>query len=54
MRGEGIFADLLAHRFKLSCHKLGMSGERTGFCTDLFKVPDAWQQSQNSSQLALF
>ena len=54
MRGEGIFADLLAHRFKLSCHKLGMSGERTGFCTDLFSVPAAWQAAANHPQLALF
>ncbi|AKR43683.1 PA0069 family radical SAM protein [Methylophilus sp. TWE2] len=54
MRGEGIFADLLAHRFKLSCHKLGMSGERTGFCTDLLSVPAAWQATANHPQLALF
>lgn len=54
MRGEGIFADLLAHRFKLSCHKLGMSGERTGFCTDLFSVPAAWQATANHPQLTLF
>jgi len=54
MRGEGVFADLLAHRFKLSCQKLGMSGERLGFRTDLFKVPDAWRQSSNSPQLTLF
>lgn len=54
MRGEGIFADLLARRFKLSCHKLGMSGERTGFCTDLFSVPAAWQATANHPQLALF
>lgn len=54
MRGEGIFADLLAHRFKLSCHKLGMSGEWTGFCTDLFSVPAAWQATANHPQLALF
>lgn len=54
MRGEGIFADLLAHRFKLSCLKLGMSGEQTGFCTDLFSVPAAWQATANHPQLALF
>ncbi|WP_124552972.1 PA0069 family radical SAM protein [Methylophilus methylotrophus] len=54
MRGEGIFADLLAHRFKLSCHKLGMSGERTGLCTDLFSVPADWQATANHPQLALF
>jgi DNA repair photolyase len=54
MRGEGIFADLLANRFKLSCNKLGMSGERTGFRRDLFVVPDSWRQKPASSQLALF
>ena len=54
MRGEGIFADLLANRFKLSCQKLGMSGERLGFRTDLFKVPDAWRQSSSHPQLVLF
>ncbi|WP_232410883.1 PA0069 family radical SAM protein [Methylophilus sp. 5] len=52
MRGEGVFADLLAHRFKLSCQKLGMSGERLGFRTDLFSVPDAW--GQHESQMRLF
>ncbi|HSI27918.1 MAG TPA: PA0069 family radical SAM protein [Methylophilus sp.] len=54
MRGEGIFADLLANRFKLSCQKLGMSGERTGFRTDLFQVPAAWQLQSRSAQMALF
>ncbi|MGP1717730.1 MAG: PA0069 family radical SAM protein [Methylophilus sp.] len=54
MRGEGVFADLLANRFKLSCHKLGMSGERTGFRTDLFVVPESWHQKSLSPQLALF
>lgn len=54
MRGEGIFADLLANRFKLSCQKLGMSGERTGFRTDLFKVPDSWRSTPSHPQLALF
>lgn len=54
MRGEGVFADLLANRFKLSCHKLGMSGERTGFRRDLFAVPVSWRQKPASPQLALF
>jgi DNA repair photolyase len=54
MRGEGVFADLLANRFKLSCHKLGMTGERTGFRTDLFAVPEAWRQKPVSPQMALF
>ena len=54
MRGEGVFADLLANRFKRSCHKLGMSGERLGFRTDLFKVPEHWHQQPAGAQLALF
>jgi DNA repair photolyase len=54
MRGEGIFADLLANRFKLSCQKLDMSGERTGFRTDLFKVPESWRHKPASPQLVLF
>lgn len=54
MRGEGVFADLLASRFKLSCHKLGMYGECTGFRTDLFKVPAAWQAKTTNAQLSLF
>lgn len=54
MRGEGIFADLLAHRFKLTCHKLGMSGERLDLRTDLFSVPGRWQQSLDTQQLRLF
>lgn len=54
MRGEGVFADLLAHRFKLSCQKLGMSGERLDFPTNLFHVPESWQPSPQHPQLALF
>ncbi|MFQ6333618.1 PA0069 family radical SAM protein [Methylophilus sp. 3sh_L] len=54
MRGEGVFADLLAHRFKLTCHKLGLSGERLDLRTDLFSVPGRWQQSLDTHQLRLF
>lgn len=54
MRGEGVFADLLAHRFKLSCQRLGMSGERLDFPTHLFQVPDSWRQSPQHPQLGLF
>lgn len=54
MRGTGVFADLLAHRFKLSCQKLGMTGERASFRTDLFQVPDHWHASDSGPQLTLF
>lgn len=53
MRGEGVFADLLAQRFKRCCLKLGMSGERLGFSTDLFEVPEHWRTNRHQ-QLALF
>jgi hypothetical protein len=31
-----------------------MSGERTGFRTDLFKVPESWRHKPASPQLVLF
>ncbi len=52
MRGEGVFADLLAHRFKLSTQKLGMTHARLDLRTDLFQVPGAWQPQ--SPQIDLF
>lgn len=54
MRGEGVFADLLANRFKIHRHKLGMTGERMAFRTDLFKVPVAWLPTTKDRQLPLF
>lgn len=54
MRGEGVFPDLLANRFKIHRHKLGMTGERMAFRTDLFKVPAAWSPTTKDCQLPLF
>ncbi len=55
MRGEGIFADLLATRFKLACQKLGMDGERLNLNSQLFKVPNLWKETSNiTNQLNLF
>lgn len=54
MRGEGIFADLLARRFQLSCQKLGMSGERLDLRTDLFSPADAWSNTPQEKQFSLF
>ncbi len=54
MRGEGVFADLLANRFKIHRHKLGMTGKRMAFRTDLFKVPAAWLPAAKDRQLPLF
>ncbi len=49
MRGTGVFADLIAERFALSCKRLGLQNRREDqLRCDLFKVPGS------VSQLALF
>ncbi|HEX7644011.1 MAG TPA: PA0069 family radical SAM protein [Burkholderiaceae bacterium] len=48
MKGEGVFAELLANRFKLACRKNGISNERVELRTDLFVRP------VKTPQLALF
>lgn len=56
MRGEGVFSDLLANRFKHCCQKLGISTERlSSLDTDQFKIPDHWLTPPNhQQQLDLF
>jgi len=39
MRGTGLFADMIAHRFKHATHKLGYNSERHPLRTDLFHPP---------------
>ena len=39
MRGEGVFADLLSHRFKLAVKRFGFNQERVELRTDLFIPP---------------
>ena len=39
MRGTGLFADMIAQRFKLITHKLGLNSERTVLNTALFTPP---------------
>lgn len=53
MRGEGVFADLLANRFKLACKKYGFSSERLDLNTQLFAPPVAWRLT-SSRQGRLF
>jgi DNA repair photolyase len=48
MRGQGVFADLLAQRFRHRCRQLGLNGREQVTRTDLFRVPGA------QCQLALF
>ena len=51
MRGEGVFADLLANRFKLARQKYGIDNERVALRTDLFVRP---VRKAPTPQLALF
>jgi DNA repair photolyase len=39
MRGEGVFADLVAHRFEIACKRLGLAADLPPLRTDLFGVP---------------
>lgn len=49
MRGEGPFADLVAHRFKIAVRRLGLVEELPRLRTDLFSVPP-----KRGDQLELF
>ncbi len=59
MKGEGIFAELLAKRFKLACQRIEFNREKISFNTDLFHVPNEWlnqprRATKAQSQLSLF
>ncbi len=55
MRGEGIFADLLANRFKRISQQLGLTAEKLTLDTTQFKVPNHWLTPPNDDkQLDLF
>ena len=41
MKGSGVYADLIAKRFKLACDRLGLNQWWTPLRTDLFKAPPA-------------
>ena len=49
MKGQGIWADLLARRFKVASHKLGLDAEQPALRTDAFAVPFS-----KGAQLGLF
>jgi DNA repair photolyase len=49
MRGEGIWADLLARRFQVAARRLGLDAEQPPLRTDLFAAPFA-----KGAQLGLF
>ena len=45
-RGNGLFAELLAKRFKLSCERLGINCERISFDTTKFIKPSLCGQQK--------
>lgn len=49
LRGEGHYAQLISHRFKLACRRLGLQNDLPPLRADLFQVP-----SQAGDQLSLF
>ncbi len=49
LRGEGHYAQLISHRFKLACRRLGLQNDLPPLRTDLFQVPP-----QAGDQLSLF
>ena len=49
MKGQGVWADLLARRFKVAAHRLGLDGVQPPLRTDLFAVPFG-----KGAQLGLF
>ncbi len=49
MKGDGVYAALIAQRFKVATERLGLNRERQKLRTDLFKVP-----AKRGDQLALF
>ena len=49
MRGEGPFAELMAHRFKLACKRFGLTENAPNLRADLFAVPP-----KAGDQLSLF
>jgi DNA repair photolyase len=51
MRGEGLFADLIARRFHIATARLGLNGERAPMDTSRFRPP---RPVLPNSQLALF
>ena len=49
MKGQGVFADLLAQRFRRACGTLGLNKSRHDLATDRFRPPPA-----NPAQMDMF
>ncbi|MEO1291653.1 MAG: PA0069 family radical SAM protein [Pseudomonadota bacterium] len=53
MRGEGVYAKLIAQRFTLAQRRFGLDGERHKLRTDLFQPPPSPLQEKTGDQLGL-
>ena len=49
MRGQGVYADLIARRFEVACRRLNLGGEPRSLETGLFSAP-----RNTGGQLELF
>jgi DNA repair photolyase len=54
MRGTGLFADMIAKRFRLASQRLGFRRERSGLNTDLFQPPAVAKPKTGPDQMSLF
>lgn len=58
MTGEGIFAEMIAQRFRLSCTKQNINRERLQLDSSQFRTPDGWNTAKKETkgfpQLSLF
>lgn len=54
MRGEGMFADMIAKRFQLACQRLGLNRQRSRLTTELFQPPLPANPPASSGQMPLF
>jgi DNA repair photolyase len=54
MKGEGLFADMIAKRFRLTCHRLGLNKQRKSLETALFRPPATQKNASSTGQMSLF
>jgi DNA repair photolyase len=54
MKGQGIFAELIAKRFRLACQRLGLNVAREKFDSSIFRSPEHNKESGREKQLELF
>lgn len=54
MKGEGLFADMIANRFRLACQRLGLNKQRRSLETAHFRPPAPVSKASATGQISLF